>query len=150
MKTMLIESNSWHLRLARIGGFGIYSGSNADVCGYTRCVLLGSFLLFLWWSLLICLFVAFFGLMLFSLYELVVSFYYSKYLLTYFGEVGLGLIGGAAIFTFLHFVMRDEIKFMDRISGLLDPRKKDKEPGFIKIAYLAWKDKYCFRVKIKY
>lgn len=139
---MKIHKKSWHYRLAIMGGLSRYDTS-VDICAYMRSVGLGA--LFMCIGLLFIL--LFIAVVIESIAAVIVG---GIFICNGFPGVGttqeiagafLILVGGLAgiAMAILHAVT-----YIFNVSRRITAQvSKRSEPGFIRTAYLAWRDKHC-------
>lgn len=147
MKEMEINATSWHCRLAKLGGHRYWR--TTDICQYTRDFLWGSFLFLV---MVVCI-----GVVSGSVMYLTGAFLYQAgasvfFWTNYFDEGGVSGIFLWAVFgfaAFCHHASRGEIGFINKLTDHLRRPRMRKEPGFLSVAYHAWKNKYCFKISTK-
>ena len=131
MKTFELKKKSWHYFLANFGSERVYS--HTDICAYIRYVIYGTF-----WFIIMGGAGAFFsGCVLFSIGNL-----FSWLFLGYELEkmtVGVFTMFSAFFMMGLFLVGKDTIQH----------KMRDGEPGFVRLAYRSWKDKFCAKVELK-
>jgi len=141
MEATKINRSSWHCKIANFGGH--QNWNDTDICQYTRDFLLGVILVSGIGMGCIALYAtvcAFTGAMLYDIFALIV--YGAS-----FSEIGVfGLI--------VWFIVTFSITVWAVSAGKIRlwPKRKykyeePKEPGFLKLAYRAHKEKYCFRIE---
>lgn len=133
----MIKTNSWHYKLANLGGRSIYPGQNINFCDYTRNVISG-FLLFTFMVLfvvggslgVVTCFYQFFRWVFtgVAMHEVCASGLYAMFVIT------LVLLG---------------FNFQETISKKLKSNKEKENPGFFKLLYLKWKQKTCFILEVE-
>ena len=137
MKTLKFNSTSWHCQIAEFGGF--YATSNVDLCHYVGAFIAGVIKA-------ICL-LALFGGMAYLPVDLIIgtvfSLVYWEMLLSPMAMGLLFVIGIGLFAATLYFTTGLIVKYFINRSFELD-----KPDGFIKNAYLGWKNKYCVRIEI--
>ena len=147
MEATKINRSSWHCKIANLGGHQNWKDS--DICQYTRDFLLGVALLvfgtivcFLLFSI-VCIFT---GVM---IYDIFAFFVYGADL----SEIGtFGLIVWSIFILAVTYWswLNDRIYFWPKRSYKYEEPKEPKEPGFLKLAYRAHKEKYCHRITTVY
>lgn len=145
MKSVTFNRKSWHFWLAT--KVADYSEESEDFCAYVRSVLFGAAMIFLMASFVaFCLYAI--GREFHSLYTCVIAGWFGIQAVCSYGDfekAALGVesvIGGFMLIAFLaikYVNWRDERKYKNR----------DKEPGFVKIAYRNFKEKTCKKVEFK-
>lgn len=131
MKTFELKKKSWHYWLANFGDLRV--GTNTDICSYIRCVIWGAF-----WLLVAAGAGAFLsGCVLFAIGNLF-SWLFLGYELSNM-TVGVFTVLSALFLTGLAFVSREAIA----------EKMSKSEPGFVRLAYRSWKDKFCARIILK-
>lgn len=131
MKTFKLNRDSWHFRLANFVTNRVYS--DTDICTYVRSVIQGA----LWLA---------------------------------FATAIVACVGGAAVFTvfnifgFLFFgqefhlvsvMVLTNVTILGLFIGIFIAKEKYEEktrfdkPGFIRLAYRSWKDKFCAKVEFE-
>jgi uncharacterized membrane protein len=133
MKTLTFKENSWHHRLAKMGGFDWSCG---DICSYTRKVMMGALGAILVSALaLILLYLAVHMVM-----GIGFSLWYGMFLFTDAGFAGLVVVSIVSLVTGIFFLS-------DRLQKY-NLENQYNDPGFVKTAYRSWKEKYCARIEI--
>jgi hypothetical protein len=137
MIAFVLDSNSWHFKLANYGEVRIWDDEPTDICEYTRAVLkgatslvaLGLFFTFVAvWS----------GASLYNIFELLFLGSEKVYPWT-------GFFIGLCIATLIAVVY-------GAFKAWRENRRMDvpePEPGFVKLAYRKFKDKTCARIEFK-
>ena len=137
MKAFVLDSDSWHFKLANYGTRRIWSDEPTDICEYTRAVFSGA-TTFVALGLF-CIFIAtWVGASLYNIFELV--FLGSEQVYPWTGIfIGLviALILGVSYGAFKAW--REEQRM----------NEPEPEPGFVKLTYRKFKDKTCARIEFK-
>ena len=127
MKTFELKKKSWHYWIANFGEERVYEST--DICSYIRYVIKGGLLFLLVASVGIFLG----GSLLFSIGNL-------------FGWLFLGYELEKVTFTTFSVI----ILFGALIGFFLGKEAiEQSEPGFVRLAYRSWKDKFCAKVELK-
>lgn len=157
MQSLKFNKDAWHYRVARWGGL---KGYNTDVCSYTRRFLLGSFVLLIM-TLFTCLVLT--PLVIFGAHFFLRNFFASTLIdvSTIVCTIYLGVLTGLAMFITSRKIYDKckeaarQAKYKAIADGTyVEPPPKvkkikpPKEPGFVKVAYRSWKQKYCVRIEI--
>lgn len=139
MKTLTVNRNSWHYKLAKLGGRDVYY--ETDICSYTRRVMFGVVLAILATA-------AGIGAI-YLLVDIVLglgfSIWYGVWLMNAPGEIALMVV---AILSFSAGV----IFSIEKVSQAWRRHKRnqyDREPGFVGQAYQSWKHKYCTKIEFR-
>ena len=130
MKAIELNKDSWHYKLASRANPYFYSRGEEDICSYTKYVFLG-FLEIILISFVVLLLGGF-----------TVNFFYSCYTWLFlnqpfnefavvFGCVVGGLLNACAIAYFCNNAKE---------------KMSHTEPGFVRLAYRSWKDKFCVKI----
>jgi len=140
MRELNIDEKSWHYRIAH--NYGGYSGGRHgyDICGYTRRFIWGLFIVFV---VIAAVSMASLGVL-----DLLAGLYFSW-------VAGVWITNFAGTLTaFVITVFSLVIGIIAITEKIRDMRREYRynhyhdEPGFIKSAYLSWKEKYCIKIKI--
>lgn len=131
MKTFELKKKSWHYWLANFGGERVYT--HTDICAYIRYVMYGTFFLMLVAAFLATLS----GATLFAIGNLF-SWLFLGYQLHDITQVIFGILVG---FSLMIAVMAAKAHYNVNV--------RDSEPGFVRLAYRSWKDKFCARIELK-
>lgn len=130
MKTIELKRKSWHHWLANFGDKRIYETTN--ICEYTRCVLIGTFLFLL--SVVVSSLST--GAVLFTIGNI-----FGWLFLGYeFHNVSVIVTSTFTCIVLMFFIIVGRAKLIHQV---------DKEPSFVRLAYRSWKEKYCARVELK-
>lgn len=136
MMTVKLKQNSWHFWLANFGEKR-ESAYGSDICSYMRSVMIGTF----WF-----LFVATIGLAVASwvlasfgnlIGWLLFDYQLEKYAVGFFIFFGTAF---SAIAAFLVIVFGKET---------IENKLQQAKPGFVRLAYRSWKDKFCAKVEFE-
>lgn len=144
MKEFAISTDSWHFRLAKLGGFDTRY-HNRDICTYTQKMVRALFI-----GSMLGLLIAFIGYFFFEcLFGLIFSAIAGMWITTIQGEIVLLILGVGVAFVILCCICM----FTDDGIARLRARKRncqsdgDYQPGFVTTIYKSWKDKFCIRLK---
>jgi hypothetical protein len=141
VKEFKIIRTSWHYRIANIPGYSEYR-ETTDICRYTRDFIIGCIYLIG----LSAVALAIWYFLISAILGIGFSLYYSTFLMTEAGFAGLASLSFVLIWAAIHCLsMLKDYYLQKRMLRWID--KKDTPPGFLKQAYLSWKEKYCVRVK---
>lgn len=145
MKTLTFNKNSWHHWIVwHYTNYNVYSPGKADICGYTRALLQGLFLISLaaWCVLLIITFILSPLLALFIhvklLNDLVPVAVFVWALIFMFGVVGT-----------ISILLKSLIKKIYNKIHSKEKKIKEKMPSAIREMYNHWKEKTCVKVEFK-
>lgn len=135
MKSLEINTNSWHYKLATLVGYRSW-GQGSDICTYTRKVMLG--------ILLILLITAAYTLATFILVDIVLGLIFSAIAgMWLMGQLGsVVLLSCAMVGTFIGMF----VGMGYSIERYNEYNRTARPDGFIKEAYKSWKDKYCLKL----
>jgi hypothetical protein len=127
MKTIELKRKSWHYWLANFGEERVYSAT--DICSYIRYVIFGTslFLLSLAGGVSLTIWV------LVSVAN-IFSWLFWGHELNTASQILIGVVAGFGI---MFGTMAGKVKM------------QDSEPGFVRLAYRSWKDKFCARIELK-
>lgn len=157
MKSLIVSQKSWHVFLARFGGLDT-DIAVTDICRYTRRCIIG--------LLLVLLITAVFCIALIPIVVCILHFAFNRIFSEFLDQAsiiacimyGLFIVGGG-IFVgceYLNGKFKEKAR-QARYKAINDgtyvepepKKKKVKQPGFIKLAYKSWKQKYCIKIVIK-
>lgn len=126
MKFLHISRNSWHYRIAELGGFNAYKNNTYNICEYTQSILK----------------TCFFGLiggiagmvgiylLIHMILGLVISILYGIWIMDLAGFIALDLLIVIGITAAVIYI----------------PEHLPTSDNFIKHAYNSWKEKYCAKI----
>jgi hypothetical protein len=129
MKTFELKQKSWHYWLANFGDQRIHTTTN--ICEYVRCMLIGAMLL----SFSVLAVSLFGGATLFTIGN-IFSWLFFGYEFHNLSAIMTGTFSSIALM-FLFIVGKAKLN------------ETENEPGFVRLAYRSWKDKYCARIELK-
>lgn len=137
MMTFNLKHDSWHFWLANFGERRVYASHGTDICSYVRSVLIGTF-----WFLFVATigvglavvalasFINGIGWLLFG-YELEE---YARGFFIFFGSlIGMAVLLLGSVFT----------------KETIENKLQEAKPGFVRLAYRSWKDKFCAKVEFE-
>jgi hypothetical protein len=134
MKTFQLKKDSWHYKLANFGvdhaAYRVYESS--DICSYIRYVMYGLF----WFLVVSTIVLALGGFALYSIGNLI-GWLFLGYILES-GTIGFFIIIGA----FSLFIGTTAAVMITK------DRMQHEEPGFVRLAYRSWKNKFCAKVEL--
>ena len=131
MKIFELKKNSWHYRLANFGSDRVCLHS--DICTYIRSVMIGAF----WFAAVLAVGLFFAGCTLFAIGNLF-SWLFLGYELAQV-TISIGMIYFSVTLMFAYLYGREVVQYKIR----------DGEPGFVRLAYRSWKDKFCAKVEFE-
>jgi hypothetical protein len=132
MKTLKLNKNSWHYKFASFYDKDVKYGT--DICSYTRTLFFG----FLLYSFLFSVagFIA--GCLLYTI---------GSWIAYLFGYPLNDIVPAFTIVYGLAFIMIGVCVYLSQLEQRSWVRdEKPKEPGFIKLAYRSWKEKFCVKI----
>lgn len=151
MKSLSVNKNSWHYKLAKQGGYISAYDELSDICSYSRKVLMSA-LLHLFLVVLGIGVTAFLSVVIVdTLFSIGFSLYYGAYIFTAAGEAGTAVscmvIMGYGVYLSCNridnwFKRRRDIAYENRFN----PKQPD---GFLKTLYKSYKEKYCVRIQFE-
>lgn len=140
MIALKFNKNSWHYKLADMGGYD--SSSSRDICTYTRRILLGAML----FAFVSCIGLFLTYVIINMLFAVGFSLWYGMWIISDIGFAGwlLTFIGAAA------FGIVRTFEAIGRWRAKRREEKYNREPepdGYVLSAYKGWKDKYCAKLE---
>jgi len=132
MKTFELKRESWHYWLANFGEPGGRVHTETDICSYIRYVMIGSF----WFTVTGVIGLAFVSWLSHSIGNLI-------------GWLLFDYVLEKSSFAFFLFFGTIAL-LLTFIAGTVYVKEKveESEPGFARLAYRSWKDKFCAKVKL--
>ena len=131
MKTFELKRKSWHYWLANFAEERVWL--HADICSYIRSVLVGTF----WFSVMAFTASVVAGFVLYAFGNLF-SWLFLGYQLSDVTTIVFSTIFGLLL-VFVFLISGEKIHY----------KLRDSEPGFARLAYRSWKDKFCAKVEFK-
>ena len=137
MKAFVLDSNSWHFKLANFNERRIWSDEETDICEYSRAVMAGALtLIFLIIGAI--LLAVWIGASLYNIYTFNAEDAKLEVWTFIFISITSGLLFSLGIVAIKVWLENRPVK-----DG------PEEEPGFIKLAYRKVKDKTCARIEFK-
>jgi hypothetical protein len=135
MKTLVLNKNSWHYRIAsQMGSYDCY-GDNHNICAYTKDVIIGLFLLFIIGILI--------GMLGFVVWHIIFGIIFSimcgAWMFSAFAEATMVML---LILSFGYSINRGIERFNKWKWSKTNPAYK-RPDNFITNAYKSLKGKYC-------
>jgi len=137
MKAFVLDSNSWHFKLANYGEIRIWDDEPTDICEYTRAVFKGATTI-----LALGIFSVFLATWVgASLYNIIELFFLGGEKLYPWTAIFIGLLGALIV-----GVSYGAFKAWREEQRMNEP---ETEPGFVKLAYQKVKNKTCARIEFR-
>ena len=134
MKTIKFKTDSWHYKfVSQWDPIVVHRTGGTDICSYVRALMLGLTVM----ALLFGILGLFAGVLLYAIGNWIGYFLF-----------GYALSEGTPFVTIIYacfgaFIWYNQWK-ENRVVN-----EKEKEPGFIRLAYRSWKDKFCAKVEFE-
>jgi hypothetical protein len=142
MKELIFSSNSWHYKIAKLGGYHLVG--QTDICSYTRAVIKGIFAAIIYLSL--------FTLVSYVLTDLVLGLIFSAISgMWIMGMIGTGALYVMGAILLVIVIMIALLSLEELYKNWRDARREKRmnksEDSFANSAYKSWKEKYCARIR---
>lgn len=156
MKELAFNKEAWHFWIANFGKTRVQSDDwnwsrpnsviETDICAYTRAFLIGLFQLIIVSSIVI-------GIASSVAYAIgnIIGVYLYGYELSFITKVLLFLASLACMVTIGLVTVLATLAGVSKIKEYVSNKlyeNQAQEPGFIRVAYSSWKNKYCMKIKI--
>lgn len=135
MKTLTASNNSWHFKLAKIGGLNAWRPQH-DICSYTRHCIYGALLVLL----IMASSVGIANILVHTILSVSFSLWYMENLFSELGIMGSVLFCGVSITALIVY----------HVNRYHEREYVCKPDGFIVSAYKSYKNKYCLKIDINF